>query len=118
MSLLQEPVDVLNIKTIKSVCYAENSDSDLNHDVFKKYANSSTQTDKSSNSVYQESHQESQTKREIFDVLVTPSRNYSPINNYISDSYEEEAISESDTIIDAFTPYPTPTGSPITYHTR
>lgn len=118
MSLLQEPVDVLNTKTIKSVCYAENSDFDLKREAFKKCTNISTQPDESGgNSICQESYQEPQTKRETFDVLDTPPVINIPIN-YISDAYEEDSASETDDVIDAITPYPTPTGSPITHHSR
>lgn len=119
MLLLDESADVLTIKALKSVYYTKNSDSEFNSDNLKNYTNGSIQADKESNDLR---YQEPKIKEgSCFDVFMAP-ENDLPIINHNFESYEEEekeeALSELDSVIDSFTPYPTPVGSPITYHSR
>ncbi|CAI6367682.1 unnamed protein product [Macrosiphum euphorbiae] len=111
MLLLHEPGDVLTITTMKSTYCAGNCGSGPNRDIYKKYTNSTTQTDKSSYSRYQESYQKPQyvqSRRVMLDVPEKPHRNPSPVNNTISERDQEDAIAELDSVIDAFRPHPAP----------
>jgi len=111
MSILHEPGDVLTITTLKSTYCAGNCGSGPNRDIYKKYTNSTTQTDKSSYSRYQEPYQKPQyiqSRRVMLDVPEKPHRNPSPVNNSISEIDHEDAIAELDSVIDAFRPHPAP----------
>lgn len=112
MLLLHEPGDVLTITTMKSTYCAGNCGSGPNRDMYKKYTNSSSQTDKSSYSRYSDTYQKPQyntSRRVMLDVPEKPLRNPSPVNNVISERDQEDAIAELDSVIDAFRPHPGPT---------
>lgn len=109
MLLLHEPGDVLTITTMKSTYCAGNCGSGPNRDIYKKYTNSTTQTDKSSYSRYQESYQKPQyvqSRKVMLDVPEKPYRNPSPVNASISERDQEDAIAELDSVIEAFRPHP------------
>jgi len=109
MLLLYEPGDVLIITTMKSTYCAGNCGSGPNRDIYKKYTNSTTQTYKSSYSIYDESYQKPQyvqSRRVLLDVPEKPHRNSSPVNNSIAEQNQEDAIAELDSVIDAFRPHP------------
>jgi len=110
MLLLHQPGDMLTITTMKST-YCAGSCSGPNRDIYKKYTNSTTQTEKSSYSRYQDSYQKVQyvqSRRVILDVPEKPHRNSSPNTNSISERDQEDAIAELDSVIDAFRPHPAP----------
>ncbi|XP_050531919.1 disks large homolog 5 [Daktulosphaira vitifoliae] len=122
MLLLHEPGDVLTITTMKSTYCAGNCGSGTNRDnVYKKYTNSTTQTDKTNYSRYQETYQEPQyvqSRRVMLDVPEKPHRNPSPANNSISERDQEDAIAELDSVIDAFRPHPAPTATKLSSRHR
>jgi len=114
MLLLYESGDVLTITTIKSTYCAGNCGSGPNRDTYKKYTNSTTQTDKSSYLMHQKSYQKPQyiqSRRMMINLPEKPHRNPLPVNNSISDRDQEDSIVELDPVIDAFKSHPPP---PIT----
>jgi len=111
MLLLYEPGDVLTITTMKSTYCAGNCGSGPNRDIYKKYTNSATQTDKSSYSIHQESYQKLQyiqSRRMRINAPEKPHRNPLPVNNSTSDQDQEDGISGLDPVIDAFRLHPPP----------
>ncbi|CAI6359819.1 unnamed protein product [Macrosiphum euphorbiae] len=111
MLLLYEPGDVLTITTMKSTYCAGNCGSGPNRDIYKKYTNSATQTDKSSYSIHQESYQKPQyiqSRRMRINAPEKPHRNPLPVNNSTSEQDQEDGISELDPVIDAFRLHPPP----------
>jgi len=112
MLLLCEPDDILTITTMKSTYCAGNCGSGPNRDIYKKYTNSTTQTDKSGYSgysIHQESYQKPQyvqSRRMLINVPEKPQKNPSPVNNSISERDQEDGIKELDSVIDAFRPNP------------
>ncbi|XP_029347232.1 disks large homolog 5-like [Acyrthosiphon pisum] len=111
MLLLYELGDILTITTIKSTYCAGNCGSRPNRDIYKKYINSTTQTDKSSNSIHQEPYQKPQyvqSRRMRTNVPEKPHRNPLSVNNSTSERDQEDGIAELDPVIDAFRPHPLP----------
>jgi len=107
MLLLNGLGDVLTITTMKSTYCAGNCFSSPNYDIYKKYTNSTTQTDKSSYSIHQEPYKKPQYVQSIRVMLPEKShRNPSTINNSISERDQKDAIAELDSVTDTFKPHP------------
>ncbi|CAI6372280.1 unnamed protein product [Macrosiphum euphorbiae] len=121
MLSLYGPGDVLTITTMKSTYCAGNCGSSSNRDIYKKYTNSTTQTDKSSYSIHQESYKKPQYVQSIRAMLNVPEKphgNPSPVNNSIFEQDQKNALAELDTVIDAFRPHPAPPITTIGYLSR
>ncbi|XP_060857189.1 disks large homolog 5-like isoform X2 [Metopolophium dirhodum] len=109
MLLLYGLGDVLTITTMKSTYCADNCGSSPNRDIYKKYTNSTTQTDKSSYSIHQESYKKPQyvqSIRVMLDVPEKSQRNPSPVIISNSEQDQKDAIAELDSATDAFKPHP------------
>jgi len=109
MLSLYGPGDVLTITTMKYTYCAENCGSSPNHNIYKKYTNSATQTDKSSYSIHQESYKEPQyvqSIRAMLDVPEKPHKNPSPVNNSTHERDQKDGIAELNSVIDPFKPHP------------